>query len=703
MEDNHNASLGSKTFFKGLISQKLPGKHKAAYDRHCTRQNAQRLPYFYLFMIMHRISSIIAYFVLYPFLLDVQAGRLSYAYTIYSVFYFIFLCLASFAAKKFRHSLAENPKILKYSYLSAFAILIIDDFVTTEFFFGIFNPIRFLGGALLIGALPVFGKRTANFMVITYLAANMISMIVFGFSLDAYLMISAYSALLTAAVIAMSLALKTNHLKLFLEGQRIAGQREILMKLSNTDALTKLSNRRAFDEYIEKAWEDARKKSRLVSVMMMDVDRFKLYNDNFGHIVGDQCLVSIAKAISSKFQRRGDMLARFGGEEFVAVIINEPDEDVLKFAQNIRAGVEALRISNPRNKQNPYITLSIGLASRVPAEGENPYSLIELADAALYAAKQMGRNRVVTDTTEISELESHGYGIHLNLNDPKMAGIKQNLARVKLEEEIRECVMDNFKGFEIFYQPLFSTFRNMFIGGEALLRWRNEEGEIVPPAVVIPALQRLGMFAEVESWIFKKAVEQCAEWIKLTGFTDLVINVNLSSSKASKSGMAEEALDAMEAAGLSRENILLELKEEAVSADSHSRANAFKELQDKGIRMAIDDFGKGYSLGYLRNMPVRELKIDRSFVADIETNEFNREFVAAIINLCHIMGCIVCVEGVERADQARILMDLKADLLQGYYFGPPVPKDVMEQKYLKDLMCAEKFAQTYEDMRVTVV
>ena len=699
MEDNFNATPSYRSFLKSLLSQKVPKKHQAAYDKFCAGQNAQRLPYFYMLMMLHRISSIVVYFVLYPFMINIQAGRLTPTYTIYSVFYFIFLGLASFASKKFRYALESNPKTLKYSYFLAFTVLIVDDFVTTEFFLGIFNPIRFLGGALLIGALPILGKRIANFAIISYLAANMISKIVFDYPLEAYLITSAYSALLAVAVIIMSLTLKTNHQKHFLEGRRVAGQKEILMKLSTTDALTKVSNRRAFDEYIERAWEDARKKGQCVSIMMMDVDRFKLYNDNFGHIVGDQCLVSIAETISSRFQRRGDMFARFGGEEFVAVVINEPDDDVLKFAENIRASVEALKISNPRNKQNPYITMSIGLASRIPTEGESPYSLIELADASLYAAKQTGRNKVVTDITEISGFGPGGN----NANDPKLEGIKQNLARIKLEEEIRECVRDNFRSFEIYYQPLFSTSLNKFVGGEALLRWRNSENKIVPPDIIIPALQRIGMFAEVEGWVLKNAAKQCAQWIKMTGFEDLVININMSPSAAAKSSLAEEALAIMKSEGLTKQNLLLELKEETVTTESQTPTNHLKELQDKGIRLAIDGFGRGYSLGYLRNisnMSVRELKIDRSFVEDIETNEFNREFVAAIINLCRIMNCIVCVEGVESAGQARILMDLKVDLLQGYYFGPPVPKDVMEQKYLKDLMCPEKFAKAYADLTV---
>ncbi|MCL2573907.1 MAG: bifunctional diguanylate cyclase/phosphodiesterase [Defluviitaleaceae bacterium] len=1264
MEYNDNIEQGARAFVKNLLFQRIPEKHKDAYDGFRNGQNAQRLPYFYLLMALHRVSSIIVYFVLYPVMFSVQTMPSASTYIIYSVFYFIFLALASFATKKFRFLFEREPKILNYMYIFAFAILIVDDFVTTEFFYGIFNPIRFLGGVMLISTLPIFTKRTAKLMVVIYLVATIMAKVVFEYPMDVYTVSSVYSVILTFVAMIVSAFIKTNHLNYFLESQRVAEQKETLMQLSTTDALTKISNRRAFDEYIAKVWAEARKKGQSVSVMMMDVDRFKLFNDNFGHVEGDKCLISIADTISAKFQRRGDMFARFGGEEFVAVVANEPGDDILKFAESIRESVEELKISNPLNIQNPYITLSVGLASRIPTGDNDPYSIIELADAALYAAKQSGRNRVVTDfldadgqsskmendqqktevtgiredfaristimrvnmlssfsmdlnsgmmefgpesarrlglanegvamsyadfiehthkedwerlhvffknmidaavendvsdkkfvvfrlplnegdhiwvslkvitsedieryemerderynlsenmvlgvitdfteqiraqkisvlaaegasdytfsynfktdmitvndnfardfvlnsasftnaletilefmprksdkndfleamrkietnSTDRAEFKMHVYnkymksmqwllvkgkstkdehgkpemmagvvdditqqmrneelnnliiegsadcvfifdmernvfefsskiydlvstktrtmnngletwleyiipadrhaftsalesvlygeteifktefrlkgkkdapfwvalsgkcsldeggapvliaGSLINLdsmrqfssyldeirNVDKLSGLpnrvafnydfnaasavmseisafgleegmdkgyivmvdiddfgninsihglsvgdrllteygalltllvppenklyhfesnrfviyvqsdtfenteslcaqihmfssngllvdesyvemtvsigaaefgskdtvddvltnaelalrkakmtknsmnfftpkdkEEHFARLRLEAEIRECVLDDFRGFEVFYQPLFSTSLNMFIGGEALLRWRDANGKIVSPGIVIPTLQNIGMFPEVEGWIFRSAAKQCAQWIRMTGFEDLVINVNMSPTRAAKSGLAEETLAVMDSEGLSKENIFLELTEESVVQEgSYTRASTLKELQEHGIRLAIDDFGTGYSsLGYLRDLPVCELKIDRAFVADIETNKNNRDFVAAIINLCHIMDYIVCVEGVERLEQARILMDMDADLLQGFYFSPPVSSEVFEDKFLKNLMDEDKFVRDYGEIR----
>jgi len=381
---------------ENLLFQLAPEKQKADYEKFCVGQNASRLPYFYLFMALHRVSSVIAYLVLYP-TLDMPATFLGTTHIVYSVFYFIFIGLASYTTKKIHFTLTSNPQILRYSYFLAFAILIVDDFITTELFYGIFNPIQFLSGALIIAALPIFHKKTTNILIISYLAANMIAKIFFGYPLNAFLLSSGYYAFLALVAIATSMVLKANHQRQFKEGQIIAEQTEILKKLSDTDSLTKVSNRRAFDEYLNKAWEEARAKRHTISVLMMDVDRFKFYNDSFGHVEGDKCLVRIARAIEGKFLRQGDMFARFGGEEFVAITINKSDEETTKLAEDIRAKVEGLKIRNPLHEANPHITISIGFASRVPEKGDSPRSIIELADAALYNAKQTGRNKVVAD------------------------------------------------------------------------------------------------------------------------------------------------------------------------------------------------------------------------------------------------------------------------------------------------------------------
>jgi EAL domain-containing protein (putative c-di-GMP-specific phosphodiesterase class I) len=272
--------------------------------------------------------------------------------------------------------------------------------------------------------------------------------------------------------------------------------------------------------------------------------------------------------------------------------------------------------------------------------------------------------------------------------------------RVLLEAEIRQCVLDGFTGFEIFYQPIISVALSMMVGTEALLRWRSRAGGIVSPAVVIPALLNIGMFEEVEAWVFKTAAEQCAKWAEMTGYDDFVMNINMSVKRAGKAGLAEELRQVVEASGVGMHNIFLEITEESFAMQNQSNVTALENLNNQGFLLAIDDFGTGYSsLGYIRNLPVSSLKIDRAFLLDIETNETSRKFVGNIIQLGHIMNYYVCVEGVETQAQARILTKLNADTLQGYHYSPPLHKDLLEQKFLTEMTSRARFDEIFEDLR----
>jgi len=274
------------------------------------------------------------------------------------------------------------------------------------------------------------------------------------------------------------------------------------------------------------------------------------------------------------------------------------------------------------------------------------------------------------------------------------------ISRLNLESEIRESVLDNFRGFEVFYQPIISLAQSMVIGCEALLRWRGTNNGIVAPAVVIPALINVGMFAEVETWVFKTATAQCAEWIEMTKFDNFIMNINMSVKRVAKPGLVEELKEVVASTGVSMSNLFIELTEESFVMQNQSSMVALRNLDGAGFLLAIDDFGTGYSsLGYLRNLPICGLKIDRAFVRDIETSESSREFIGAIIELGHIMNYNVCVEGVETLEQARILTELNADTLQGYYFSPPLRTDLMEKRFLEGITGQEKFSAMFDDLR----
>ncbi|MCL2415320.1 MAG: diguanylate cyclase [Defluviitaleaceae bacterium] len=1255
----HKKSFLTKS--KDFFFEKVPNEHKKEFTRFCNEKNISRLPFFFSAMGLQKILSIIVYAALYPILLGIEMRGLTFAYSLYSLLYFIMLVLASYGAKKIAPILNGKIAWVNIIYMVGIAVIIIDDTITMYFFGGMINTMRFLGETVLIAGIPLFTKRKTNLLIGIYLATTVAIRLFLGHDISMFIVGNGFSAILAILGIALSCFVKNTAIRSFLENQnakernqqlialneRLSSFNEMYRQLSNTDPLTKIYNRRAFDEYMAHIWEECRKKIMPVSVFMMDIDRFKAYNDHFGHVKGDDCLVRVTEAISGNFHRKTDMFARFGGEEFVAVVPYASGRNVLDFAEKIRRGVEALRIGNPTNKQSPIITISIGVASCIPRNEEDFYSVVEMADVALYRAKQGGRNRVYPDHFDNEEgtqsvveimskfsivsggkpieveklnsiirattltvfsldfdtgmmdfvsgsvLESFGidtatetmhfgefisavcpadredfaavldkiiereynenqsvifrlrsgeeypwvsmrirytpndfgvitsaicaifdFGDNMNVrmihqltasssadclfnfnfgtrraifsnNFPRDFGLNYNaedsgmgnavefagkffyklvfpkyrkkfmdamksicrgerdfieqdfplqnptnqkivwikfrgrvsfdykgkpemlagsitditdhvrkeqlrgliiegsgsclytldmernvlefspkileiaplrslrvedaietwtsmvlaedryiissalertknsrnhshkaeyriygpsgsiiwimdngkclydetgkllyvagsmtsfdsmtenqsseitkitdkfsglpnrfafnqamhgrrsqggdeigytimvdiddfsnvnsmygitigdrllteygalltllmppdnteiyhfegnlfvicrqdtnrveiealcdqirefssngllvddiyvkitvsvgvtdytfkdtvddvlvnvelalrkakaegknklefffpedrtshLSRLNLENELRECVMNDFAGFELFYQPIYSTSMHMYIGAEALLRWRNKSGDVVSPNIIIPALKNIGIFTDVERWVLHRAAEQCGQWIRAGGNEDFIININASPKRASKDGLIDEIKSVLDNSRINMKNMFLEITEESLVNDGQDNIAPLKGLQEYGIRMAIDDFGTGYSsLSYLRDLPVCEIKIDRAFVRDIETDETSREFVEAIIRLSHILNYVVCVEGVETVGQLKILIELNADILQGYYFSRPVPGDEFAEKFLDDPMDVIKFAKRYEKL-----
>lgn len=1243
--------IGFKSNFNGI-----PEEHIEQFDIHKNAKNAMRLPVFFMFLALHHLAFLLIYDILEASFLNIYHWiLLRNTNIIYTIFYFILLILASVLSKKFSTTLISKPKITHFLYFLGISLLIFDDIFSLIYFDNTSNIFRFLLTAPIIALVPFFSKKLSTYSLLAYF---LISLIISFILQDTILITTIYLAIITLISFAACVKSKNYHISQFIDRQNIeklnleileksnnlAANNQTLLELSNTDSLTKINNRRAFDEYIKKIWCAAIRNKSHIAIMMIDIDHFKHYNDNFGHLEGDKCLIKIAQTISQLFRRQTDMFARFGGEEFIAVIPFEKNDNLEIFAQKIRKSIEDLEMPNPAVVKNPFVTVSIGVASCIPEKNKEYHHLIGIADQALYAAKNQGRNKVITNFSnktiervisvqsnneqenikasfekldaivhstmlatftldlstgfiefgqvpirlgvphdrlsmhystfvhyvlsldkdmfldafpkimnktstdnfitfrvklnpeftnnmeeyawvsmkiiylsadnlkypehfdknialgtisdftsymqayEISRLtilgsslysysyefetgrlslsdtfikdfdmpqgvifdvesyiesfalnkedvqnfksilrnikngetdeieyklyvlddstnkpiwlmikgkcsrdfkgnakvlagsiqditdqirheelnsliiegssdcifvydliadvvefspkifdiiplksnkmtnaketwlkyilpqdhdkflktlndviigkndtyraefrvfgtddtpiwiafqgkckrqdnkptiiagsiinlkmmrqygqyveeirnadklsglpnrltfnqeavqflnkkeETKGYIIMIDIDDfsninslfglfigdkllteygalltllvphdtklyhfesnlfvihhnytdigtverlcnqirlyssngllvedvyvkitvsigvaeydaedtiddivinaelalkkaknekNKVDFFSQNdkalyLTRLNLETEVKEHVLDSFKGFEVFYQPFYSISHNMVIGAEALLRWRDRAGKIISPAVVIPALQSIGMFNVIENWILQESISQCGKWIKETGFQDLIININLSPKGASGGNILENISKNISEANINLHNIFLEITEESLVMDSAANMNMLKDMQDYGIRMAIDDFGTGYSsLGYLRNMPVCELKIDRSFITDIETNAENKEFIGVIIQLCHIMNFIVCVEGVETLGQVKVLAELNADILQGYHFSRPLPAADFQEKFLTDINSNEKYKEHFKDI-----
>lgn len=424
-------------------------------------------------------------------------------------------------------------------------------------------------------------------------------------------------------------------------------------KLSMSDRLTGLPNRLAY--YLDMS--NFMMLSHFIGyVIMVDVDDFKNMNSMHGISLGDRFLVEFSALLTLNMNTNTDIY-HMGSDLFLIHYKGTHEDEVVEFSKKIM-DLSAAPLSI--DGKAVHFTLSVSIVRYYP--GEQVDEIITNAEIAMRKVKSTGKNK-------LSVYDSNDKNVFLK--------------RLELETRLRECIEDDFKGFEIYYQPLFSPKINRVVGAEALLRWNDTDGITVPPNVIIPSLQNIDKFAPVESWVLSEAIGQCKKWLNFDIDEGFFININLSPKCAVKAGLLGEVKDILHKNDLSSKNIVLEITEESLVLEMNSDANVLKAFQESGIRLAIDDFGTGYSsLSYLRNLPINEIKIDRSFISGLETDLSTRNFISSVIQLAHSMDYTVCVEGVETEDQKSILTGLSADLLQGFYFSRPVAANEFESKFL---------------------
>jgi len=391
-------------------------------------------------------------------------------------------------------------------------------------------------------------------------------------------------------------------------------------------------------------------------IIMLDVDDFKNVNSMYGLAIGDRMLTELSALITLNVPTETG-LYHLGGDLFILHLKHDDAGHAFALAEQLSALASA---ELPVDDSSLRFTFSIGVVRYT-----NDHTIDEIitnAEIANRKAKSGGKNRVA-------------------VFDP--ADKNDYLQRLALETQLRECVENSFEGFCTFFQPLYATDQQTIIGAEALLRWRDENGRVMLPNIVIPCLQNIGLFSTVESWVLRSAAAQCGKWITSGAPKDFIINVNLSPSRAIEPSLLSEVNRVIRDTGLRPQNIVLEITEESLILEMKVNIPTLRTLQQSGVLLAIDDFGTGYSsLSYLRDLPINELKIDRSFIADLESNQSSRDFVRSIILLSRSMGYIVCVEGAETKAQVDILTELGADILQGYYFSRPIPANEFAAKFL---------------------
>ena len=416
---------------------------------------------------------------------------------------------------------------------------------------------------------------------------------------------------------------------------------QTLKLLAHFDALTGLANRRTLHKRMSLALARCRRIGGGLSVLFMDLDRFKEFNDTYGHALGDALLAEVGVRIRSAV-RDYDTPARIGGDEFVILLDTIEDPGVAeRLAQRLLDTVaSSVRLRNITTD----LTASIGIAT-YPTHGATLDALLNAADQALYAAKQGGRNCVRVSST-VAEQDKGSI----------------------LQADLRHAL--DRDEYLLYYQPLVDATTTETVAFEALLRWKRN-GEIIPPYVFIPMLERSGQIVEVGQWVLETAAARVKRW-RDAGQPALRMAVNLSARQFERDRLVPTVLKALRDNDLPADALELEITESLLMRDTDRTYGLLSELRDIGVRISIDDFGTGYSsLAYLQRFPVDTLKVDRSFVSAISNSKDDAAITSAIINLGQTLGLEIVAEGVEELAQVDFLRAAGCTTLQGYYFGRP--------------------------------
>lgn len=431
---------------------------------------------------------------------------------------------------------------------------------------------------------------------------------------------------------------------------------EQLMFQANHDPLTGLPNRSLVNDRLSQALAAATRQQSIVAVAMIDLDDFKVVNDNYGHPVGDELLVEVAERLKGCV-RASDTFARIGGDEFIHIITSlKKTEDAITIAETFKKLlVEPFRIGD----RAIYVTASIGIA-HYPKEGLTVEQLLQKADTALYHVKARGKNSFQFYDEEMNRVLYEHTSIAAQL---RHAIDRQELSLV--------------------YQPKQDAqFR--VVGAEALLRWNNAELGAVSPGKFIPVAEETDLIIPIGKWVFTTAARQLCRW-KEMGLPDLRVSVNLSARQFNQPNLVEMVRNVLEETGLSPELLELEVTESAMMSNIQKSIQRMHQLKELGIRLSIDDFGTGYaSLSYLSQFPLDRIKIDKSFVEKTPQDKQMSAIVRMIVVMAHSLGMTVVAEGVETEEQLRFLRMLGCEELQGFLFSRPLPPDSLAELLLRE-------------------
>lgn len=447
---------------------------------------------------------------------------------------------------------------------------------------------------------------------------------------------------------------KANH-KLLTEITERKRAESQLLHLAFHDALTGLPNRAAFINRLRHAIHYSKRHSDyLFAVLFIDLDRFKVINDSLGHHKGDQFLLAIASRLEICV-RSIDTAARLGGDEFTILLEGIQDvSDAIKVAERIE---QELKLPFELDGQEIFTTASIGIALSSTVNYERPEDVLRDADTAMYRAKILGRARY----------ELFNSNMYANA-----------LAKLQLETDLRRAI--ECRELRVHYQPIVSLTSGSILGFEALLRWEHPERGLLSPADFISIAEETGQIFSIGKWVLQEACGQMQAWRASYPSNSLKkISVNLSLKQFFQPDLIEQIGQILQSTGLNADSLVLDITESVIVENGDRINTALSQLREMGVQLSIDDFGTGYSsLGRLYNFPISLLKIDRSFISSINTNNRDLEIIEILVTLAHKLGVDVVAEGIEIQEQLVLLRKLNCEYGQGHFFSVPLNSSAAE-------------------------
>ncbi len=424
------------------------------------------------------------------------------------------------------------------------------------------------------------------------------------------------------------------------------------------DSLTGLPNRLMFKDYLTRATAEARRNSQELTILFLDLDNFKRINDTLGHQAGDNLLEAFSDRLSgclrqtdviahSSHDTSSSVMARLAGDEFIIML---PRTTGSSQAQKVATRIlDSLKTPFNIDKQELHISSSIGIAL-YPEDGQNADDLIKNADIAMYHAKKSGRNNYQFYSRKMNE---------------------RALLKLRIESRLRHAVENN--ELEIYYQPQVSLSTGVVTGAESLIRWRDGESGMIPPDVFIPIAEEYGLIIPISEWLIHEACRQAREWLDMYN-NPITVAINISAIHLNGRELSTLISKTLDATGYDPRLLELELTETSILHDPELAIDTLGQLQEMGVQTSLDDFGTGYSsLNYLMRLPLDKLKIDRSFIQNLDKDTRGKAIVSAIIAMAHSLDLEVIAEGIEELAHLELLRKMQCDIVQGYYIARPMP------------------------------